>query len=211
MSAAEVLREMESQGVVLYLVGDKIKARGDESIITKYTPFIKENRPSVIKCLAGGRPLAPSEWSWLPERCPGGECWNAWDCARILRNLCDSFSLHRLEGRFILVPMRPLTPRSARNFGECIDYLLVEAVDYLGKYADHFPVLTASRARICLSRLDRYLRGERAKAIDLRGMKLPDYFPWAVKITIQTIYITWVVGEEGARCRSVTWKQSIHA
>lgn len=210
MSAAEVLREMESQGVVLCLVGDRIKARGDARIIAKYSPFIKGNRPSVIKCLARGRPPALSQWSWLPERCPGGECWNAWDCARILRDLCDSFSLHRLEGRFILVPMRPLTPRSARNFGECIDYLLVEAADYLGKHAGHFPVLTASRARTCLSMLDRYHRGERAKAIDMRGMSLPDYFPWAVKVTIQTIYITWVVGEEEARCRSVTWKQPIH-
>lgn len=54
MSAAEVIREMQSQGMVLYLLGGKIKVRGDERIVSKYRPFITRNRGAVIEYLAGG-------------------------------------------------------------------------------------------------------------------------------------------------------------
>lgn len=59
MSAAEVIREMQSQGVVLYLVGGKIKVRGDERIVSSYRSFITKHRGAVLDYLAGGLPPPP--------------------------------------------------------------------------------------------------------------------------------------------------------
>lgn len=96
---------------------------------------------------------------------------------------------------FILVPWRPLTPKSAGKMGECIEHLLVEASSYLERHAEHFSVLTSAEAKACLSRQDCYRTREDGLVLYLHGLRFPDEWPVAVRIAMQTIYVVGVVGE----------------
>lgn len=154
----------------------------------------KHKTEIMIELLKGAS--APSPWTWLPERCPAGECWDAWDCSRMLRDVClrEDFSLYRWDGRFILVPWTPLTPDSASMMDGCIEYLLVEAFEYLERHAEHFPVLTSAEARKCLSRQDCYRRRKDGVLLCLYGLSFPNAWPVAARIALQTIYVASVTG-----------------
>lgn len=93
------------------------------------------------------------------------------------------------------MPWIPLTPESASEMAGCIEYLLVEASGYLGRHAEHFPVLTSAEAETCLSRQSCRRTKEDGLVLYLHGLRFPDEWPVAVRVVMQTIYVIWVVGE----------------
>lgn len=199
MSAAEVIHELQSYGVELYLVGGKLKVRGEESVLASILPVVKANRDAIVSQLAGAS--APSDpWAWLPDDCPDGVDWNAWDCARILRDVCrrEDFSLCRRDSGFILTPMKPMTPKSADVLSECVDYLLDESIPYLAGYADHFPVLTLAAASECLSMLVEHHGWDGFKVRGWYGLEFPESWPVAARVAAQSIYIERLILEDGA-------------
>lgn len=188
MSAAKVIHELQSRGVELYLSGDKLKVRGEESVIASILPVVRANRDEIVSQLASA---LPGPWSWLPEDCPYGVDWNAWDCARTLRDACkqESFSLCRRDGGFILIPTKSITPESASILKECIDYLLDAATPYLAGYAEHFPILTPKMAGKCLAMLAEHHGRQGFKVRGWYGLEYPEPWPAAVKVAVQSIYI----------------------
>jgi hypothetical protein len=201
VSAAEVIHELQSCGVELSLVGGKLKIRGEESVVASILPVVRANRDAIMSQLAGAS--APSDpWAWLPNDCPDGVDWNAWDCARILCDVCrrESFSLCRRDSGFILIPTKPMAPESAEVLSECVDYLLDESIPYLAGYADHFPVLTLAAASECLYMLVEHHGHEGFKVRGWYGLEFPESWPVAARVAVQSIYIERLildVGHEG--------------
>lgn len=142
---------------------------------------------------------APDPWAWLPEDCPDDADWNAWDCARILRDVCrrEDFSLCRRDSGFILVLLKPMTPEASEVLCECVDYLLDEALPYLVGHADHFPPLTLAAANKCLSMLMNHHGQEGFNVRGWYGLEFPDSWPAAARVAVQSIYIERLILEDG--------------
>ena len=69
MSAAALIREAQEAGVALRMVGSKLKAAGELSVVQSWVPRLREHKLELIEALAANDPNPP------PEPPPDPNAW----------------------------------------------------------------------------------------------------------------------------------------
>ena len=82
MSAAALIREAQEAGVALRMVGGKLKAAGELSVVQSWAPRLREHKSELIEALAANDPNPPPE----PPADP-----NAW------RELAQAYHAHHFN------------------------------------------------------------------------------------------------------------------
>ena len=80
MSAAALIREAQDAGVVLRMVGGKLKAVGKLSVVQSWTPRLREHKLELIEALAANDPD--------PEPPPDPNAW---------RELAAAYHVHHFK------------------------------------------------------------------------------------------------------------------